>query len=303
MEKRAKNVSDAGEFGLIGLLRRQLHRYNKVIVGIGDDTAVLPYDRQHYLLFTTDLIAEGVHFFPSEDPLGVGYKALGCNISDIAAMGGKPTYAVVSLALPAKTKISYVRALYKGIEKVGKKFSVSIVGGDTVRANKVSVNIALLGLVKKNEYVLRSGARPGDTIFVSGALGRSLATGKHLSFVPRVAEAQLLVKRFKPTAMIDISDGLTADLGHILEESRVGAVLFEELIPRNKGTTLSNALYDGEDFELLFTLSPSDVRRARTRGSRFPFYPIGKIVPGKGARLVGQNGKVRPLLLRGYTHF
>lgn len=294
------------EFRLIDRIKRSLSSGCKVIQSIGDDTAVLPYNSSKYLLFTTDMLAEGVHFKKSAPAYGIGHKALACNLSDIAAMGGVPTYAVVSIGLPKNTSQRFVDDLYRGMNDLARRFNVAIVGGDTIASSRFVINIALLGEVKKRELVLRSGARAGDTIFVTGPLGRAWKTRKHLSFVPRIDQARFLVERFKPNAMIDVSDGLAGDLGHILEQSRVGAVLFEDAVPVNPGSKLAEALYDGEDFELLFTLSPQKAARLmgwQERTRRLFFYPIGDIVRRRGLVLVASDGGQKKLTVKGFTHF
>ncbi|OGX34280.1 MAG: hypothetical protein A2787_08750, partial [Omnitrophica WOR_2 bacterium RIFCSPHIGHO2_01_FULL_48_9] len=300
-----KKLSAIGEFGLIGLLRKQFSGSRRrgrpeVIKGIGDDTAVLPFHKDKYLLFTTDMIVEGVHFTKKSPPEAIGRKAMACNLSDIAAMGGVPTYAVVSLGTPARVKVKFIQEIYAGMEHLGKKYRVTIVGGDTVRSDKLIINIALLGEVKRKALTTRAGAKRGDWIFVTGPLGNSLKSGRHLSFTPRLKEAQYLVQNFKPTAMLDISDGLAADVGHILEESRVGAVLYEPKIPCHRGAALNNALYDGEDFELLFTVPPASGKKLLADKR---FYFIGEIVDRKnGLTLVDRRWKSRRLPFKGFTH-
>jgi len=298
-------LSQLGEFGLISLIRKNVHSTKDVLLGIGDDTAVLSAQGSCHQLFTTDMLLEDVHFTRRTNARAIGHKALACNISDIAAMGGLPSAAVISLGLPAEVEIDFVKEIYRGINALAKRFSVAIVGGDTVRSEKIIINVALLGWVKKQELVTRSGARQGDMIFVTGPLGKSFETGKHLSFTPRVAESQFLVKRFLPTAMIDISDGLSVDLGHILKESRVGAYLWEEKIPKTKGATLSQALSDGEDFELLFTVSQKTGKQLmRRRKDQLQFYPIGEIIDSpKRLKFLDNAGKEKDFPLIGYKHF
>lgn len=282
------NVSDLGEFGLIAKIRRYAPVTSSVVKGIGDDTAVLRHTKDKYLLFTTDMLVEGTHFTRRMGGAAIGHKALACSISDIAAMGGVPTHAVVSLGVAPKMPVRFVEDIYKGMGALAKRFGVSIVGGDTVRSNKIVINVALLGEVEKKYLVTRGGAKPGDWIFVTGTLGRSLATGKHLNFTPRLKEARFLVKNFKPSAMMDISDGLAGDLNHILKASRVGALLWEEAVPRTKGTTLQQALTDGEDFELLFTVR----EKQAVRLLKF-FFPIGEIIADTREQIHA----------RSYTHF
>ena len=274
--------------------------------GIGDDTAVLFLNGQRHLLYTTDMMVEGVHFTKKTPPHLLGHKAMGCNISDIAAMGGIPTFALVSLGLPRKLSVEFVKELYKGMSELGKRFNVSIVGGDTVASREVVINVALLGEVACVDLVTRQGAVDDDWIFTTGALGRAWKTDKHLSFVPRVDEARFLVSHFKPSAMIDISDGLAADLGHILEQSQVGAVLFDEQVPLNKGASFHDALYDGEDFELLFTINPKKARKLmdwQAENHRWFFYPVGMITKSRGLKLLKADGQKKNLKIKGFTHF
>ncbi len=285
------NIIQIGEFRLIDMLRKQVPVSRKVIKGIGDDAAVLSFTKDKYQLLTTDMFAQDVHFTLKMDPALIGRKALACNISDIAAMGGVPTFAVVSIGLSKTTSVKFVKELYKGMSGIANKFGVSIVGGDTIKSDKVIINIALLGEVKKSCLVTRGGAKPKDIIFVSGPLGGSLKSGRHLTFVPRVAEAQFLVNNFKPTAMMDISDGLAGDLNHILTMSKVGAELWEDEIPRHQRVSLKQAMSDGEDFELLFTLPPNKAIQLVERCAEY--YPIG---------IVTSNIKQR-INAQGYAHF
>jgi len=273
-------VSQLGEFGLIDALKSFAPVSKAVIKGIGDDTAVLPYSKSEYLLLTTDMLAEDVHFTRRMPPRSIGHKALACSISDIAAMGGWPTFAVVSIGIPRNLPVLFIKEIYKGIERLARDFNVSIVGGDTIKTDKIVINIALLGLVEKKYLVTREGARPRDWIFVTGPLGGSFKSGRHLNFMPRLTQARFLVEKFRPSAMMDISDGLSGDLGHILKAGKVGARLDHASIPRHQGASLSQALNDGEDFELLFTLSPARARSLmdwQARQRSFYFYPIGTI--------------------------
>jgi len=273
-------ISQLGEFGLIDALKQYAPVSKEVIKGIGDDAAVLPYSKSKYLLFTTDMLAEDTHFTRRMPPQGIGHKALACNISDIASMGGWPTFAVVSIGVPKDLSVRFIKDVYKGMQGVARTFNVSIVGGDTIKADKVVINVALLGLVEKKNLITRAGAKAGDWIFVTGPLGGSLRNGRHLNFLPRLAQARFLVENFKPNAMMDISDGLAGDLNHILAMSHVGARLNGASIPRQRGSSLSQALNDGEDFELLYTLSPAKANKLmawQARKKFFYFYPIGII--------------------------
>ena len=298
-------LSDLGEFGLIDLLKKQARGPFSGIQGIGDDTAVLPLSAKKHLLLTTDMLLEGVHFTLKMPAKGIGHKAIASSISDIAAMGGIPKYAVISLGAPSTVSWRVISQIYQGIRKTAKKFHVGIVGGDTIKSQKIIINVALLGEVKRDEAVYRNGARAGDQVFVTGPLGRSLSSGWHLRFVPRIAQAQYLAGKHKPTAMIDISDGLAADLGHILRESRVGAMIEESSIPRRGKAYLKDALYDGEDFELLFTIPASRAQKLMGKNIRcYRFYRIGEVVAKeKGLQLKTSNGHLKKITIKGYIHF
>lgn len=295
-------MAELTETGLIEWMRKSCYCGKDVTKGIGDDTAVLPFSASEDMLSTTDMSVEGTHFVKGTSPELIGRKALARNLSDIAAMGGTPTYAVVSLGLPKTAKTLKVQKIYKGINALAKVFKVSIVGGDTVKSDKLVINIALLGKVAKGQAVLRSGAKPGDQIFVTGPLGGSFESGRHLNFVPRLKEAQFLMQNFRPTAMIDVSDGLAGDLGHILEESKVGAVLDAANIPLHRKADLQAGLYDGEDFELIFTLKPKDAEKLLRLKKKF--YRIGAIIKDKNKLyLCEENDQVRLLNAKGFTHF
>jgi len=273
-------IFQLGEFGLIDALKKYAPVSKAVIKGIGDDAAVLPYSKSKYLLFTTDMLSEDTHFTRRMQPKSIGHKALACSISDIAAMGGWPTFAVASIGIPKNLSVRFIKDVYKGMRRTARDFNVSIVGGDTIKTDKMVINVALLGLVEKKYLTTREGAKAGDWIFVTGPLGGSLKSGRHLNFSPRLAQARFLVEKFRPSAMIDISDGLSGDLNHILKASRVGARLDYASIPRHKGVSLSQALNDGEDFELLYMLSAAKAHQLmawQTRKRAFYFYPIGTI--------------------------
>ena len=281
-----KTIRDLGEFGLIAQLRRQLHsRY------MGDDCAVLPSGKPGMrLLYTCDPVVEGVHFLPTTPGRQVGWKAMARNLSDIAAMSGEPRWAVVSLGLRPATSVRYVRDLYAGMAAVAQPFGCEIVGGDTthVRGEQFVV-IALVGEVERRRLTLRSGARPGDRVFVTGKLGGSRA-GKHLRFMPRIREARWLTDHYPIHAMLDVSDGLASDLRRLTESSQIGIDLVSQQVPRTG--SLHAALTDGEDFELLFTVSARAASRLRNK-----FFEIGQVIAKPGVFLEGQ-----PLQEQGYDH-
>lgn len=243
-------------------IRSQVANDPRVAVGIGDDCAVLKAPAGKQWLITADMILEGVHFDRSTcSARAIGFKAMNVNISDIAAMAGEPVAAIVTVGLPRDADEGFARELFFGIQDAARRFDVAIVGGDTNRSrNGLVVSVTLLGQPTGSGAVLRSGARPNDVLFVTGRLGYSLQ-GRHLCFTPRVAEAQRLHERYGLHAMIDLSDGLGNDLFHILSESGVGATLDAAEIPVHLGqsdgrSALDHALNDGEDFELLFAVSP-----------------------------------------------
>ena len=299
---KSETLSDIGEFGLIDKLRRTVHS-GRARLAIGDDAAVLPYSRSRDELLAADMLAEGVHFKKTTDPRLIGRKAINSCISDIAAMGGLPRFAVISLGVPARRPVKDIRELYAGINSAARKFDCGIVGGDTIKSPKLIINVAMTGLVQRSQLVRRSGARPGHIIMVTGPLGNSLKSGHHLKFTPRVDAAQYLVKHFKPSAMIDVSDGFLADLAHILEESGVGARIYEDRLPMRQGATLRGALCDGEDFELLFILTKTKAAKlltAKTRGLRF--YPVGEIT-AKGLTFMTKKTSAITLKHRGYDHY
>ena len=305
--KDMMTLSKIGEFGFIDSIRSKMTLSPSVIKGIGDDAAIVKSPKDKMLVLTTDMLIEGVHFTKDMPPRGIGRKALGCNLSDIAAMGGVPLYALVSLGISGKIPLPFVKKIYGEMEQLARRYGVSIVGGDTVKSNKIIINIALVGQVNSRQAVLRSGAKAGDQIFVTGPLGKSLSSQWHLKFIPRINESQYLIKHFRPTAMIDVSDGLAADLGHILKESQAGAVLEQEKIPRRHGASVENALYDGEDFELVFTLPASRSESLLKVSHPFKFYRIGEIIKGSGKnsllQLKDKKGRCRIVPKKGFVHF
>jgi len=296
-------VKDLGEFKLIERFRNKIKIDSSVIVGSGDDCAVLKLDKQNYQLFTCDMLVEGVDFTSKDKALLVGRKSIAVSLSDIAACSGVPRYCVVSLGLPKNTEVKYVDAFFNGALKIAKEYKLNIVGGDLSRSDKIIIDVSMLGVTSKKSLTLRSGASSGDIIFVTGSLGGSIF-GKHLNFTPRLKEAEFLAKNYKINAMIDISDGLVQDLGHILAKSRVGAAIYEELIPlSNKARNLSDALNNGEDFELLFTLSRPEAKRL-LKAKRTDFKPIGEIMDSSyGLKLINQKKKIIRLEPKGYRHF
>jgi len=301
-------IKDLGEIGLIRRVARKVRTDSSVVKGIGDDTAVIKWTHDKYLLFTCDMLVEDVHFHRKlATPFQIGWKALARNISDIAAMGGVPRYALISIGLESNLPVSFADGIFKGMNALAKKFKINLVGGDTVRSKRIVVDVSLIGEVEKKHLALRSGARKGDAIFVTGFLGGSIK-GKHLDFMPRFGEARQLVKNFKISSMIDISDGLLLDLSRVLDASSAGALIYEDLIPLSKcASSFESAVTDGEDFELLFTMPHREAERLiRHNVSQFdvPVSLIGEITSKKrGYRLVGSDWKEKRIEKKGYTHF
>jgi len=293
-------LNEIGEFGLIKRFQKKIKNDSSVIKGSGDDCAVLKWDRLNYQLFTTDMIIEGIDFKKNTDLWLVGRKSLGISISDIAACAGIPQQAVVALGLPKNMQVNQIDRLAKGIFDLAKKFNINIVGGDISAANELIINVSMLGMVEKSKLCLRQGAKIGDLIMVTGEFGESIK-GKHLKFTPRIKESRFLADHFKINAMIDVSDGLLQDLGHILKQSSVGAVIYESLIPLSaQANNPEDALCSGEEFELLFSASRDQANKI-IKSSKYRFRVIGEIMPKSfGLRLVNFKNKYSKLLNQGY---
>ena len=301
-------IKDLGEIGFIERISAKVKCDRSVVKGIGDDTAVIKWTGNKYLLYTCDMLIEDVHFLRRKArPFQIGWKALARNVSDIAAMGGMPKYALVSVGLDPDLPVSFADEIFDGINAVASKFKINIVGGDTVKSRKTVIDVSLIGEVEKRRLTLRSGAQEGDAIFVTGFLGGSLK-GKHLDFMPRLEEARALVKSFKVNSMIDISDGLLLDLWRILRASKKGALIYEDLIPISKeAASFKRAVTDGEDFELLFTMSAREAGRfmkSYLSKLEIPVSLIGEVTSKQcGYRLIGNDWKEKKLEKKGYLHF
>ena len=307
------------EFELIARLTKSLPTNGSVVVGAGDDCAVLDLGvPEKLILFKTDAVVEGIHFTQETPPEKIGRKALARALSDIAAMAGTPTAALVTIALPKQFNAGFVAKIYDGLNSLAKKYGVAIVGGETTtNPGRILISIALLGTVPRGRRILRSGAKVGDAIFVTGELGGSLA-GKHLDFEPRLEEARWLAEHFHLHALLDLSDGLAGDLRHIINASKVGAELLKSALPVSREAKLHAkenpsakpaalaALTDGEDFELLFTVAGKDaVKLLDAWKKKFPKVKlscIGKIVAGEGILLRDKSGS-HQLNAHGYAHF
>jgi len=307
------------ELELIARLTRSLPSNAAVVAGAGDDCAVLDCGQPgRYLLFKTDAVVAGVHFTSEATPEQIGHKALGRCLSDIAAMAGRPLAALVTLALPNNFSPDFVERIYTGINGVAQRYGVAIAGGETTsNPERLLLSISMVGEVARDKCLLRSGAKAGDALFVTGEWGGSLA-GKHLDFEPRLAEAQWLAEHFPVHAMIDVSDGLAGDLRHILRLSQVGAELLARAIPISRAAKLQSraesstkppllaALGDGEDFELLFSVdSGHAVALLDAWKKQFPklrLSCIGRITTERGLKLRDKTG-LHSLETHGYVHF
>ncbi len=292
-----------------------------VITGIGDDCAILQLPRRSQLLVTTDLCMENVHFRRKWHPASsVGHRCLARGLSDIAAMGGTPLACFLSLGLPAKLPQAWVDGFLRGLHSLARRFNVQLAGGDISSAAEIIADIVVTGHAPSGKAILRSGARAGDRIYVTGSLGGSAAilqqlmAGKrvkpsrsspHFYPQPRVQVGRWLQERGLATAMIDLSDGLSVDLAHICEESRVSAQIISSRAPIAKGSTLDLALHGGEDYELLFTARKNTKVPARIAG--IAVSEIGTITKStnysSAIQILGENGTVRPLPQRGWEHF
>lgn len=303
----------------------------EVAVGLGDDAAVLRVRSRAQLVLSCDAFLEGVHFRRrTHPPDAIGYKALVRAASDLAAMGATPRFFLLSLALPARLTGAWLDAFLQGLARAARRLHMQLIGGDTSRHAAVAINITVLGSVSPRGAILRSGARPGDQVVVSGTLGRaqlglelllrppaqrvrwSSLLRPHLAPEPRLRLGRWLARHRIASAMIDVSDGLSTDLAHICEASGVGAVLREERIPRpvvpaellRRGCDpLAMALHGGEDYELLFTVPRARQNRLRARVEGVALTAIGEVTRRKGVWIERRGERPRPLLPMGWDPF
>ena len=316
MSDETKSTS---EFELITRLKSGLPTNDSVIVGAGDDCAVIDAGVSgKWQLHKTDAIVEGIHFTRETAPEKVGHKALGRALSDIAAMAGTPRWATVTLGLPDGFDGEMVEAIYEGINRLAKRHEVAVVGGETVsNPERLAISVAVVGEVDRTKCVLRAGAKPGDGIWATGELGGSLE-GHHLDFSPRLAEGRWLAEHFLPSSMIDLSDGLAGDLGHLLDAANAGAELLENALPIRREARLRAresdaakppliaALTDGEDYELCFTLGQGNAVALLDQFRKaFPDTPIsciGRIIEEPGLKINQKDG-TKEFATRGFVHF
>ncbi len=334
-----ENLKTLGEFGLIDrIANHPSPETSKVICGIGDDCAVYGVEGGRVRLVTTDMMVESTHFLSATPPEGLGHKILAVSLSDIAAMGGTPTDAVISLAIPPDLDPGYIERLYHGLYASADRFSVALIGGDTTRSpGPLVLNLTLTGEMLESQVCYRSGARAGDLIYVSGTLGdaaaalallsqenadvspnhRSYLNRRHYRPEPRVALGRALAESGAVTSIIDISDGISSDLRHICDQSQVSAVIQEETVPLSPAYSaycgisgaipMNLALSGGEDFELLFSVDPAQesvVQSIADRGRLPSLHCIGQIEAGPPrCKIVNTLGDSRPLDPVGFDHF
>ncbi len=330
-------LSDIGEFGLIRRIAASFAGARPAgAVGIGDDCAVLPWRKDSRLLVTTDLLVEDVHFLRARiGARDLGYKSLSVNLSDIAAMGGRPWAAFLSLGLPAGTDLAWIDAFFSGLRRLSRSAAVPLLGGDTTATpGPLVVNIAVLGRVPPSRLKLRSGARPGDVVCVTGTLGdsggglrvlleerprgreESALVRKHHRPRPHLEEGEWLGRRAAVTAMIDVSDGIASDLRRIMEQSGCGAVVDLDRLPVSSALRRASARYGwnpseiaasgGEDYCLMAAVREKDfgaVAASFRRAFRRPLAPIGRITPASRGLAWLREGRPARLAGRGFDHF
>ncbi len=293
-------LRDIGEDRLLDRLLSRLSLGKEVLNGPGDDCALVETpDHQNLLVLKADCVVAGVHFLPTANALRVGWKAMMRPLSDFAATSAVPQSALITLIAPEKTKVEWVERLYRGLSRAAKRFKVSIVGGEMSRtAGPVAISVSVAGFVERNRSVSRQGGKAGDDLFVTGRLGGALKQ-KHLQFVPRIVESRWLTRNFPIHAMMDLSDGLGADLPRLAKASRVGFAIEWESLPLARGAKIDNAISEGEDYELLFAISRRERNRLlRSWQKRFPRLLLTRI--GSFSRRSTRNHQLLP---RGYTHF
>ncbi len=328
-------LKELGEFRFINRITEGcLVRTEGVIKAIGDDCCVFRAPENQVVLLTTDMLVEDIHFLrDSITPHELGRKSMAVNISDIAAMGGLPGEAVVSIAIPPTLDVEYLDDLYEGMKAMAREFSVNLLGGDTTSSPRhLVINIALVGWAAEDEVLYRSGAKEGDVVFLTGEVGSSAAgldlilTGKkfgrkddllqaHVNPTPQIREGRIIAQLKVANSLIDVSDGVASDLGHICEESNVGAVLEESSIPVTEtfrkycgesGVECEKLmLHVGEDYVLLGTVPATSAGKLKNalESSGCRYYPIGTIVKGEGILLKGADGRTRRIAASGFDHF
>jgi thiamine-monophosphate kinase len=292
-------LSELGEDRLLARLLPRFKLNKTVLAGAGDDCAVLRSSRENELiLFKTDCVVEGVHFLARDNAAAVGWKAMMRPLSDFAAMSGVPQFALITLISPSRTPVNKIDNFYRGLQRAAARFGVSIVGGETSSTRgPIVISVSVVGFVEKNRWVSRNNGKAGDNLFVTGRLGGATRE-KHLRFVPRIEESRWLTQNFSVHAMMDLSDGLGVDLPRLAKASKVGFKIDRESLPLAPGATTDNAISNGEDYELLFAISPREgdrlQRNWRKRFSKLPLTRIG---------CLSQLSTLNSQLSGGFVHF
>jgi thiamine-monophosphate kinase len=286
-------------------------RVGKVFAGLADDSAILEIPpTKRYLVLKTDCVVEGVHFTHSTNASDVGWKAMMRPLSDFAATSAVPQFALITLIVPEQTKVAWVQGLYRGLRQAANRFKVSIVGGETSNTQgPIAISVTVIGFVEQSRATSRRGGRSGDDLFVTGRLGGALKK-KHLKFVARIAESRWLTQNFSIHAMMDLSDGLGADLPRLARTSKVGFTVELQKLPVAPDATIDNAISEGEDYELLFAISPRETTRLEREWRRkFPKLQLTRI-GSLNRKSPVTDAKQRPSfpstnrkLPRGYVHF
>ena len=293
-------LREIGEDRLLGQLLPDLPLSKAVVHGPGDDCAVVETcDRRNFLVLKTDCVVAGVHFLATANALDVGWKAMMRPLSDFAATSAVPQFALVTLIAPEQMKVKWVKEVYRGLRRAANRFKVIMVGGETSSTpGPAVISVSVVGFVERDRCVSRGGGKVGDDLFVTGRLGGAMKQ-KHLQFVPRIAESRWLTKNFSIHAMMDLSDGLGADLPRLARASRVGFTVETENLPLTRGAKIDDAISEGEDYELLFAIpSPDRNRLEREWRKKFRKLPLTRV--GSLSQLSTKNNQLLP---RGYVHF
>jgi thiamine-monophosphate kinase len=293
-------LREIGEDRLLDQLLPRLPLGKTVVAGAGDDCAVVEiFAGRNFLVLKTDCIVEGVHFLSGADPVDVGWKAMMRPLSDFAATSALPLFALITLIASKQTEVEWARKLYGGLRRAAKQFDVSIVGGETSSSpGPIVISVSVAGFVESDRWMSRRGGKVGDDLFVTGQLGGAIKQ-KHLRFIPRIAESRWLTKHFSIQAMMDLSDGLGIDLPRLARASKVGFKIETENLPLAPGAKIGDAISEGEDYELLFAISPRQSKRLQTEWrKKFPKLPLTRI-----GSLARQSAIRNPQLRSGYVHF
>ena len=293
-------LREVGEDKLLDQLLPRLRLGKIVVAGAGDDCAVTTmFPGRNFLVLKTDCIVEGVHFLSGANPVDVGWKAMMRPLSDFAATSALPQFALITLIASKEMEVEWVKALYRGLRRSAKRFKISIVGGEmSSTPGPIAISVSIVGFVEKGRWLSRRGGKVGDDLFVTGRLGGAVKQ-KHLQFIPRIVESRWLTKNFVIHAMMDLSDGLGVDLPRLARASNVGFKIEMESLPLSRGAKIDSAISEGEDYELLFAISPRQSKRLQRAWKRkFPKVALTRI-----GRL-HQTSKIKPQTLpRGYVHF